>query len=630
MASIPQWYRWLLVAGATLIMSACTTPLSLEGNPETGLLLPPIVLGPSATVNSPKPTTGDQHGATRPHTNRAAVRGTSAAAAASSPDNMAASQNAPPRSTDSSRVELAETDVETSSHAVHGRRSSSRITLADITSTLSVPTEIRADAKQATPDPSTASKATPPPRTKDKKSLGADDRAVQQLAPVVDRSARAAINPRTRGERTASSAKSAVYLRLNGEAPTVSTASSQVAEEPVDEVGSPFADDPAPLTDQTHVDGGTIEPGMVHDGTLIPDQMAPIIPGPMPMGVIEGELPAEVFPHLPRQSTIYPQVTDCVPGPALAEDCPAPGALWMVYPDEYICDGGDRNSEVQVLNDWSLRNLDPEDTVGHYDTLDHRVVVQPSNRVCIYAPRFAATRQVTAAYENEKHLQPLAAGAPLAAATDLLQEGSGHLHQNLAPEHHLSLQPALIFRDRLPGTEASQAVALIVAHGEFSAHEEFRVIRYGVHKQAEKPRLAEYVENAISWSHDTAVQVVLDEVVAQTRVTVEGVEEFFNLGKGAPKLRVIKTASVADALPGEEVEFTLRYDNVGYQAIGNVTLIDNLTTRLEYIKGTAECSADAEFFTDDNQADSLTLRWEITDPVKAGEGGIIRFKCRVR
>ncbi len=301
------------------------------------------------------------------------------------------------------------------------------------------------------------------------------------------------------------------------------------------------------------------------------------------------------------------------------------------YPDEYICVGGDANSAVQVLNDRSPRNLDAEDTIGHFDTLDGRVVVQPSNRICIYAPRFAATRKVTAAYANEMVLQPVTAQAPLVAVTHKVRQGSDLLLQNLALQRHLAIQRATVFRDRIPVAEASQRQSLIELSQDLQAHEHFRVIRIGVHKQAEKARLAEFAEAAINWSHDTAVQVVMNHVVAQSRLTVERVEEFFSFAaKGSPKMRVIKTASRADALPGEVIEFTVRFDNVGHQAIGNVTIIDNLTTRLEYIQKTDECSIGAEFSVDNNDAESLTLRWEIAEPLNTGQGGIIRFKCRVR
>ena len=62
----------------------------------------------------------------------------------------------------------------------------------------------------------------------------------------------------------------------------------------------------------------------------------------------------------------------------------------------------------------------------------------------------------------------------------------------------------------------------------------------------------------------------------------------------------------------------------------DVTILDNLTTRLEYIEGTAQSSREAEFFVEENEARSLVLRWEIVDPLPVGQGGIVRFRARVR
>lgn len=61
-----------------------------------------------------------------------------------------------------------------------------------------------------------------------------------------------------------------------------------------------------------------------------------------------------------------------------------------------------------------------------------------------------------------------------------------------------------------------------------------------------------------------------------------------------------------------------------------MTIIDNLTTRLEYVPDTAQCSLRANFLTEENYGESLVLRWEILEPMKPGEGGVIRFRCRVR
>jgi len=78
------------------------------------------------------------------------------------------------------------------------------------------------------------------------------------------------------------------------------------------------------------------------------------------------------------------------------------------------------------------------------------------------------------------------------------------------------------------------------------------------------------------------------------------------------------------------VWFTIRFDNVGNQLIGNVTIIDNLSPRLEYVADSAQCSLPAQFFTEPNEGDSVALRCEVTDPLQPGQGGVIRFRCRVR
>jgi uncharacterized repeat protein (TIGR01451 family) len=97
-----------------------------------------------------------------------------------------------------------------------------------------------------------------------------------------------------------------------------------------------------------------------------------------------------------------------------------------------------------------------------------------------------------------------------------------------------------------------------------------------------------------------------------------------------PKLRLIKLASTGVAQPGDEVEFTLRFDNVGDRVIGNVAILDSLTTRLEYIEGSQKCSLPADFETRPNDGSSLKLRWQIREPLEPGQGGVIQFRCRVR
>ena len=139
------------------------------------------------------------------------------------------------------------------------------------------------------------------------------------------------------------------------------------------------------------------------------------------------------------------------------------------------------------------------------------------------------------------------------------------------------------------------------------------------------------MQAAVTWNGDQAVQVVFSNSQA---VAVVGLKQpgivYQTDEPDDPRLRLIKLASTSHALPGEEVEFTLRFDNIGDQTIGNVTIIDNLTTRLEYVPNTAKSTCRRGFSSVPNGTGSTVLRWEIHDPLKPGEGGVLQFKCRVK
>jgi uncharacterized repeat protein (TIGR01451 family) len=139
------------------------------------------------------------------------------------------------------------------------------------------------------------------------------------------------------------------------------------------------------------------------------------------------------------------------------------------------------------------------------------------------------------------------------------------------------------------------------------------------------------VLNAITWTGDQAPQVLFGTKAAQAQVGIRQPEIIYQTnGPESPRLRLIKLASTGHALSGEEVEFTLRFDNVGDQLIGNVTIVDNLATRLEYVPDSARSTIDAQFSTAPNTGGSTVLRWEITPPIEPGQGGILQFRARVR
>ncbi|MGD9644080.1 MAG: hypothetical protein AB7U73_00100 [Pirellulales bacterium] len=299
--------------------------------------------------------------------------------------------------------------------------------------------------------------------------------------------------------------------------------------------------------------------------------------------------------------------------------------------EEYLHDGGDRDLPVKVDADWHIYGLNVEDTIAHYDTLDGRRKVTPSNCVHIYSPRFGAIRKVIGATLNEHIQGPHNVDRP--AGPELINELLPPLvavkdDQPLAQEG-LRVPTPLV---RLARDGAvSQVLQARELKDALLPYEDLGIIRTGEYIQAEKAYLAEGLQAAIAWTDVQAVQVLLEhqaanEVVGDRRVQATYLVEH----KGCPALRLCKVASTQFALPGETVDFTLRFDNVGDETIGNVTIVDNLTARLEYVADSAQASVKANFSTETNTVGSLVLRWEIIDPLEPGEGGIAHFRCRVR
>ena len=275
--------------------------------------------------------------------------------------------------------------------------------------------------------------------------------------------------------------------------------------------------------------------------------------------------------------------------------------------------------------------MEQEDTIAHYDTLARQVVVEPSNRVCINAPRFAAVRR--------------AVGPLLEKRLDAVNEFTDKLtlvHAQETIEPAVSVQrytaqvdigqrPVSILRNRDQAGEVKQRVALLESVGLLAPYANLSIVRAGKLENREKPWLAIAVQSAHTWTGDQAAQVVVDNMEAVELAQDEHTGVVYGqLEPDSPQLRICKLASTGNALPGQIVEFTLRFDNVGDQVIGNVTIVDNLSTRLEYVKDSAKSSLQANFLTEPNEGGSNLLRWEIKKPVEPGEGGILQFQCTVR
>ena len=300
-------------------------------------------------------------------------------------------------------------------------------------------------------------------------------------------------------------------------------------------------------------------------------------------------------------------------------------------PQEYVFDGNDRGSKIQVDQNFNIYGLDTEDTFGHFDTLDGQRIVVPSNRVAIYAPRFGSVRKIDGAV-NAQYNQPTVAfyeRDQTVQATDTSETISAKQYEMASRSHGGSRASGFI--DQTRGVAVRRTLAPLGARNYQSLILGESTLEIVKIDKAIGAQLQAGLQAAVAWETDLGLQVFskgIQPVIVRDLTTAQ---ELLHIeSENDPRLQVVKTANVLAARAGDQVEFMIRFDNISNQKIGNVTLVDNLTRRLEYVEGSSECTLKSEFISDVNESESLALRWEITEPVEPGTGGVIRFRCRVR
>ncbi len=345
---------------------------------------------------------------------------------------------------------------------------------------------------------------------------------------------------------------------------------------------------------------------------------------------VPNELPTHLTAAQLKKSQRLPDGFQAAPCERSGCACCGPDAIRGPN-DEYLCDGGDHGLPAGVHADWTVKGLEQEDTIAHYDTIDGRTVVTPSNKVCIYAPRFAVIRQVVdplgyarfdAAGGTIQEVAPVRIDEREAAVLSVAE-----IEPNI---DRLREPPSLLLERKHPG-ELGRDRRLAETVGRLAPYANLEIVRTGEIVGDDRVKIARASLAAITWAGIQAPQVLLDSRQAHADVSVLAPGTVYHLFEpNNPKLRLCKLASTGAAQPGEEVEFTLRFDNIGDRVIGNVTIVDNLTTRLQYMPDSQRSSVEANFSTEVNEGDSLVLRWEIVEPLQPGKGGVLQLRARVR
>lgn len=321
---------------------------------------------------------------------------------------------------------------------------------------------------------------------------------------------------------------------------------------------------------------------------------------------------------------------DCPP-----ENAACPGACHGAdehFPDEYLCDGGDRSLPVHY-NEQQMLGLETEDTVVEFKDDEGKRRVKPANKVCIYSPRFASVVSVSGLTEDVGGGRPTQSVATTRGVSLKSRDVTIHHHQRDMTER-------LVSRSRGSGLQTGAVPVELDRPEGIQGHihtttplTNYSFLQTGEVRQNEGAWLARSIQSASTWTRDQNPAIAAtNDAVGELRgrftpTEYVGRENRFN-GKG--KLRIVKLADKEIAAPGDVVTFKIRFDNIGDREVRSVVIVDNLTPRLEYIDGSATCDRDGQLLTEDNSEGSLILRWELDEPLPGRSGGIVTFQARVR
>jgi uncharacterized repeat protein (TIGR01451 family) len=320
-------------------------------------------------------------------------------------------------------------------------------------------------------------------------------------------------------------------------------------------------------------------------------------------------------------------------GPAAGCWCPACTLPQYKLPpsDEVLCDGGDDGLAAVVVRDGTVAGLEIEDTVAHYKTHDGQMIIQPTNEVCLYAPRFGSVRQISGASMNVTRRGPEGLATDVAANGAEVNREVSTTVQNLQPLAGASDRPTSLLRNRQFGGGLENDQRISRASSSEAARTTLQTLRFVLIDNWEQPLEVGGMVNAIHWTHDLGVQVAIGTRKAQVVASDRQAALLYRLEESPePRLAICKLADRASAHPGDVVRFALQYANVGNRPISELTIVDNLTTRLEYVEGSQVSDRPADFSAEMNNGGSLILRWALPQPLEPGERGLIQFDCRVR
>lgn len=251
---------------------------------------------------------------------------------------------------------------------------------------------------------------------------------------------------------------------------------------------------------------------------------------------------------------------------------------------ECFVDGGDKGDPLGIGPNNRLGGLNPTD-VGVEFTMAGRRRVTTSNVVCLCVPRFVVQRA---------ELAPGGLDVPVGITGNVAAVGVQGIRDRLAAMAEIGREKPVAFDTRLrpKGFIGRLGTSFFIG--------------------TSRPSVVGQIEG-----------------VAVTGALVE--PEVLTAYPASCPLTVTKTVDAQDPLEsGAIVTFTIRYVNTGNREITDVVVSDSLSGRLEYVVGSAQSDRAANFSAEANEAGSSVVRWGLPGPLLPGQGGVVKFKAKVR
>ena len=328
-----------------------------------------------------------------------------------------------------------------------------------------------------------------------------------------------------------------------------------------------------------------------------------------------------------RTPAVCPDGSGFAAGPVYDDEAASPA----LFPDEYLFDGGDRAYPI-TRNPYQFAGLETEDTIAQFDDDDGRTKIKKTNRVAIYAPRFGSVVMVSG--PNSDTLVDKIHGHVVAQGGVNLRNRTvtSMQAQNLDTGRMQTRMRANGVGTDISTDSLNRGQGRAVGINVMNTHQSQSRLQNGQFEDSLRLTQIQGMQFAELWTREQNPVIeghassLSQSKTVQVQADYTGVEDNGKRGD----LLIRKTADMGVAAIDDIVTFTITYENRGDRPLTKVSIIDNLTPRLEYIAESATTDRPGKVEAEDNGEGSVVLRFILDEALPGRTKGSVTFQARVR